>query len=97
MVEHLVLIKLKPGTTAEQREAMCRALRELGSQVPGIVEISCGDNFSDRNQGYDVGLAVKFADRAALDAYLTHPAHQSVVANFIQPIREGTIVVDYEI
>src|SRR5947209_6015874 len=45
MVEHVVLFKLKPETTAEQRAAMCNALGELGAQVPGILDISCGTNF----------------------------------------------------
>ena len=45
MVEHLVLFKLKPETTDDDRAAMCRALGELGGAVPGILDISCGVNF----------------------------------------------------
>ena len=97
MVEHLVLFKLKPETTDEERAAMCRALGELGAQVPGILDISCGVNFSNRNQGYDVALAIKFMDRESLDTYLPHPAHRGAVDTFVRPYLEDVIVVDYEI
>jgi hypothetical protein len=96
MVEHLVLFKLKPETTAEQRRAMLDALRKMRAEIPGIVEMSCGENFSQRSQGYEIGLMVRFADRAGLDAYLPHPAHRGVVERYIHPISDGVIVVDYE-
>lgn len=97
MVEHVVLFKLKAEATAGQREALLAALKGLREAVPGIVDLSCGVNFSERSQGYEIGLVVRFRDRAALDAYLPHPAHRAVVEEKIQPIREETIVVDYEI
>jgi hypothetical protein len=97
MVEHVVLFKLKPETTDEERAAACRALGELGAKVPGILDISCGVNFSTRNQGYDVGLVVKFVDRDALDVYIPHPAHREAVEQYVRPIMQDVIVVDYEI
>jgi len=96
MVEHVVLFKLKPEATDDQRAAMCRALGELGTSVPGILDISAGVNFSDRNQGFDVGLVVKFVDRDALEVYLPHPAHRAAVEQFVRPILQEVIVVDYE-
>jgi hypothetical protein len=97
MVEHIVLFKLKAEATAEQREAMLTGLKSLREAVPGIVDLSCGVNFSERSQGYEIGLVVRFQDRAALDAYLPHPAHRAAVEQWIQPIRADAIVVDYEI
>ena len=97
MVEHIVLFKTRADATPEQREAMRQALLSLQDRVPGIVQATCGYNFSERNQGYDLGFVVRFADRAALDAYLPHPAHQEVVERYVRPISEGVLVVDYEI
>lgn len=97
MIEHIVLFKLKEEATTQQREAMLAGLKSLRQSVPGIVELSCGENFSERNQGYEIGLVVRFTDRAALDTYLPHPAHRAVVEEKIRPIMEGVIVVDYEI
>jgi hypothetical protein len=97
MVEHVVLFKLKPEATEAQRRAMLEGLRGLREAVPGIVDLSCGTNFSERSQGYEIGLVVRFADRTALESYLPHPAHRGVVEQFIRPISDGVIVVDYEI
>jgi hypothetical protein len=97
MVEHVVLFKLKAGTTAAQKRAAMEALRGLKEQIDGIVDLTCGENFSERSQGYEIGLVVRFRDRAALEAYLPHPAHRGAVEQHIHPIRADVIVVDYEI
>ncbi len=97
MVEHVVLFKTTPETTPEQRERMIAELRSLKEKIPGIIDLSVGTNFSDRNQGFDVGLVVRFVDRAALEVYLPHPAHRGCVDQFVAPIKADVIVVDYEI
>ena len=97
MVEHVVLFKTSASATAEQRERMIAELGALKDKIPGIVDLSVGTNFSDRNQGYDIGLVVRFVDRAALEVYLPHPAHRGCVDQFVAPIKEDVIVVDYEI
>jgi hypothetical protein len=97
MVEHVVLFKLKPEATEAQKRAMVEALRGLRGQIEGIVDLSCGRNFSERGQGFEIGLVVRFRDRAALDAYIPHPAHRGAVEQFINPIRLDVIVSDYEI
>jgi Stress responsive A/B Barrel Domain len=97
MVEHVVLFKLKPEATEAQKNAMIEALRGLKGQIEGIVDLSCGRNFSQRSQGFEIGLVVRFRDRAALEAYLPHPAHRGVVERSINPIRQEVIVADYEV
>ena len=97
MVEHVVLFKLKPGATEPEKTAAIAALKGLRDQIPGIVDLTCGRNFSERSQGHEIGLVVRFQDRAALEAYIPHPAHRGVVEKHIHPIREAVIVVDYEI
>lgn len=97
MVEHVVLFKTTPEATQEQRERMIAELRSLKEKIPGIIDLTVGTNFSDRNQGFDIGLVVRFVDRAALEVYLPHPAHQGCVDQFVAPIKADIIVVDYEI
>lgn len=96
MVEHLVLFKLKPDVTEDQKEQMIEGLRSLQEKIPGILHLSAGGNFSDRSQGYEIGLSVRFVDRQALDVYIPHPAHRECVDRFITPIKTDVIVVDYE-
>src|SRR5205085_8122540 len=97
MVEHIVIFKWKPDTSAESIEAAGAGLMGLKHKIPGIIDMTCGDNFSTRSQGYEFGLVVRFTDREALEAYGPHPLHQEVVQNLITPFREDVIAVDYEI
>lgn len=97
MIEHVVLFKVKREASPEAIEAMLTELSGLKDQVPGIVDLTRGTNFSDRSQGYTHGLVVRFQDRRALESYLPHPAHQAVVENRIRPIIDDVMVVDYEI
>jgi hypothetical protein len=97
MVEHVVLFKTQEDATEEQKERMIAGLASLREQIPGIVDLSVGRNFSDRNQGFDIGLVVRFVDRAALETYLPHPAHRGCVDQFVAPIKVDVIVVDYDI
>lgn len=96
-VDHLVLFKLKPDATPEQKEAMRAGLLSLRERVPGILDLTCGLNFSDRAAGHEIGLVVRLESRAALEGYIPHPAHREVVERDVRPIMESIIVVDYEI
>ena len=97
MVEHVVLFKTTAGATEEQKQRMEAELAALRDKIPGIVDLTVGRNFSTRNQGYDIGLVVRFENREALEVYLPHPAHRGCVDTFVAPIKEDVIVVDYEI
>ncbi|MBI2300488.1 MAG: Dabb family protein [Armatimonadetes bacterium] len=96
MVEHLVLFKLKPDATPQQVDALLAALQRLKDQIDTVRELTCGHNFSDRSNGHQIGLLVRFADRAGLAAYLPHPAHQACVEDYVKPILVDVTVVDYE-
>ncbi len=97
MIEHLVLFRWTADASAEAIEQVMDGLRALRGQIPGIRDLTYGENFSPRSQGYTHALAVRFEDRGALEAYTPHPAHQRVVQEFIAPIRADTLVVDYEV
>jgi hypothetical protein len=139
-IEHLVLFKLKEGTTEEQIAELVAGLQTLAS-LPGVEKITAGTspsalssstdhhpgaihhdhfatkwgvvqfhlhdthhtprhatgkNFSERSKGFNFALRVTFTGRAALDAYLPHPDHVKVKDQFIVPITEDILAVDYE-
>lgn len=96
MIEHMVLFKVKPATPVVATEKMLEELKGLRTQIPAILELTCGTNTSDRSQGFTHGLLVRFRSKADLDAYIPHPEHQRVVAEYVRPIIESVIVVDYE-
>ena len=99
MIEHLVLFKFKPEVGDNEMNEITAAIQGLKSQIPGIVQITCGKNFSARAQGHQFGLVARFVDKAALELYSNHPAHLAVVEtlNFrrYQPRMESVTVVDY--
>ena len=97
MVEHLVLFKWNEDASKEAIQSAIDGLLSLRHKIPGIVDMSCGMNFSDRAKGFHSGLVVRFQNREALEAYIPHPEHQSVVQTLLAPIRADVLAVDYEI
>ena len=97
MIEHIVLFKPTPDATEGQKEALRDGLLALRESVPGILGATCGFNFSERAQGFEIGFVVRFVDRAALDAYLPHPEHRRVVETCWQPSAGTALVVDYDV
>lgn len=95
MVEHLVLFRWKESAAAEAVDAALEQLLRLKDAIPGIVDLSCGRNFSERAKDYDAGLVVRFADRAGLDSYAVHPAHLRVLEDCLRPIMADVIALDY--
>lgn len=96
-IVHIVLFRWNEDATPEAIAAAVEALRGLKDTVPNILDLSVGENFSDRAKGYHHALVVRFPDRAALEAYGPHPGHQYVVQNFTNPIRADVLAFDYEI
>jgi antibiotic biosynthesis monooxygenase (ABM) superfamily enzyme len=96
VVEHLVLLKPKPGTPDPALDELVGLLRGLRERVPGILSLEAGRNISpDRARGFAIGLHVRFPDRQALAAYGPHPEHQRVVQR-IQELCDEVLVVDFE-
>ena len=81
-VHHLVLFKLKPGIekTDERFRAAIVLVQELPKEIPQIIDLRAGENFSERPIAADYGLLVLLANDKALQAYLEHPAHKAAVA-----------------
>ena len=97
MVEHIVLIRWTQEASQSAIESAMAELRGLKGKIEGIVELSCGVNFSERAKGFTHGMVVRFTDRAALEAYGPHPEHQRVVQNFLGPIRGEVLIFDFQL
>lgn len=96
MIEHMVICKFGPQTTDEQL-AECVRRTETLKGISGVVDLVAGLDISNRNQGYQLGLTVRFTDKSALDNYGPHPTHQAFVAFMAEIGREDILVVDFEI
>jgi hypothetical protein len=101
MIQHIVLLKLKPETTAEQKAALLEGLVSLKreNEIPGIESVTGGDNNSPEGKAHDFdwGFVMTFTDAAARDAYLPHPDHKALGQTLLRPIVDDVLVLDYEI
>ena len=96
MIEHIVAFSFTSSTTKEQKNEAIRRLISLKQEIPGILDIQAGHNFSEKNQGYELGLTVRLEGREALDEYGPHPKHEAVKA-FLKNIGlTDMIVLDFE-
>lgn len=94
MVIHIFAFRWKPGVTEEQHQRVIEAIRELQGKIPGLEATWVGVNFSPRSHGYELGGVMHFRDRASLEAYGGHPAHQELLA-WLMPLIVP-IEVDFE-
>lgn len=94
MYVHMFVFRWKPGVTQEQKDRVIAGIRGLQGQIPGLLETTVGANISPRGQGYELGGVMKFADKASLDSYGAHPAHQKLLS-WLLPLIEP-IEVDFE-
>lgn len=95
MLLHLVLFKYKSSTDDAARtdhRARLAALKTLD----GIIDFKVGSDIVRSARSYDTGLAITFADRAALDAYATNPRHVPVSQLGVS-LSEHIVACDFEI
>ncbi|MFK7693928.1 Dabb family protein [Paenibacillus sp. HJGM_3] len=97
MIDHIVLVKFAETTTQEQLTEVVTRFRALRPHLKGVVDLQAGINFSEKSQGYQVLLSVRFEDRAALEAYGPNPEHQAVAAFIREVGRVDSIIADIEI
>jgi hypothetical protein len=93
-VNHMVWFKFYSTVAEERVAAHLQALRSLKTQVPGVIDLHVGVNFTDRANGYTHGLMALLHDKVALANYVVHPAHVAVV-NSLQDDCDR-LALDYE-
>jgi hypothetical protein len=89
MLTHLVLFRPKPGITAVEAAHLIDALEGAARGIAGVRRFEVGRQTASPPR-YAAGpppdfpyvALVEVDDRAALDAYLAHPAHQALGAAF---------------
>ena len=80
MLTHIVCWKYKSETSPEKRAEHLAKLKSLPNVIDEIISFNVGTDILHLERSFDTGLTSTFADRAALDAYTVHPAHQEVAA-----------------
>ncbi|MFB7667466.1 Dabb family protein [Kitasatospora sp. NPDC056138] len=82
MIRHLVLFKLNDGVSKDDERVLAgaKAFEGLGTLIPELREWQCGWNITERDIAFDYAINSLVADHDALQAYLTHEAHQAAAA-----------------
>jgi len=93
MYIHMFAFRMKSSVSTEQKQRMLTEIRALQSQIPEILENWIGFNESPRGGGYELGGAMKFADKNSFEKYGPHPAHQKLVG-WLMPLIEP-VEVDF--
>jgi hypothetical protein len=94
VIDHLVFLAAREDASTEDLDDLISSFRNLKETVPGVVDLSVGENFSQRSGGYTHGAFVRFEDVESLQGYLKHPDHLAVVEKL--DALTTRIVIDYE-
>lgn len=77
---HVFAFQWKPATTEAQKDRASKEIAAFQGLIPGLLQTHVGPNISPRGKGYSFGGIMQFKDKASLDAYVQHPAHQALLA-----------------
>jgi hypothetical protein len=94
VIQHIVLMKLKPDITDEQLEAAFDAGSELPDQIPGLQKLTYGRDRSEPAHGFSLASVVEVADEEALEVYLNHPKRNEYLERHVDPLIEDRIEID---
>jgi antibiotic biosynthesis monooxygenase (ABM) superfamily enzyme len=78
-VFHVFAFQWKPGTSQAQKDRAAKEIAAFQGVIPGLLQTHVGPNISPRGKGYTFGGIMQFKDKASLDAYVQHPAHQKLL------------------
>lgn len=95
MIIHTALFKWKPEVAPETIDKLIGDIRALKNQIPQIVDIYAGENFSKWAKEYTHAVVVIFKNKKDLDAYRSHPAHKPV-ADACDAYEADSIGFDFE-
>jgi hypothetical protein len=83
-IVHVVTILWKEDSTPEQQQASLEGVKKMAAEIPGIknvwikqIKVQGRGPGKDGKPGraYQSAFVIEFADQAAADRYVDHPAH----------------------
>jgi len=83
---HVVTVKWKAESTAEQQQAALDGVKSMAAEIPGIKSIWIKSTRVQPRE-FNSAFAIEFEDKAAADRYVDHPAHKAW-QKFYEPVHE---------
>jgi len=96
LFRHVVCFEFKKNTTEDQYMEVIGSFMELKNKIDTIVDIEWGtsENVEPLNDGFTHIFFVTFKNKAGLEAYLPHPAHEEF-KTILKPHLKKVFVFDY--
>ncbi len=94
MIQHIVLLKWKPGTSDQQVDGAFGQLRELVEGIPAVDRITFGRNRGGQDHGFSHAIIVRLADEGGLRSFLGNPVRRHYVEEVLGPIEADRIEMD---
>ena len=93
---HVVLFKFKDSATPEQVKHIEEEFAKLPSKIDTVTGFEWGTDISPEGKadGFTHCFFVTFKDKAGLEVYIPHAAHQEFVSQ-LKPILDKVLVIDY--
>lgn len=79
MFIHIFGFKWKPAASEADKQRAAQAILAFKGRIPGLLDVHVGPNLSPHGQGYTFAGLMTFTDKAAADAYTTHPSHHALL------------------
>jgi hypothetical protein len=100
MIKHIVMWRLKEHAQGNDRATNAKLVKErlesMRGNIPGLLAIEVGIDFSATEHSADIVLYSEFESREALDAYQVHPEHEAM-KSFVMDVRSERRIVDYQV
>ena len=94
MIRHIVLFKIKSEFQGELPQ-LVENFYAMKGRIEGLMDLEAGVDVLHSGRSYDLALICTFKDRAAFDAYQTHPVHMPVKKR-MHEVREASVACDFE-
>jgi hypothetical protein len=102
MIVHVVLFRLKPNLTDDERDALAAALTRATREIPSIRRARVGSRVTMgrpyeqlMTTDYSFAALLEFDNREGLKAYLDHGAHEQLAQRFYASV-EQALTYDFE-
>ncbi|KAG8367176.1 hypothetical protein BUALT_Bualt16G0045400 [Buddleja alternifolia] len=96
IIEHFVLFKVKPSADPSAVAAMISNLNNLTS-LDTVIHLSAGPVSCCRSKTltFTHMLHSRYRSKSDLASYADHPSHVSVVSNYVKPVVDDVMAVDW--
>ncbi len=88
-IVHVVTIKWKPEATDADKKKALDGVKEMAAAIPGIKNVWIKAT-KVQPQDYNEAFVIEFADKAAADRYVDHPAHRAWEKHYFSIRGEST-------